>query len=720
MDTISLRNTKFEIVINSNKKMPDDKPTFEFSPITLSGSNSNPFLLLDELDEDEEYRVNNNSHKVINNTEQKRKTRKSKKKSSITQIPYTAVSNLTELPSDIILHIFEYLFPFFNVITNLTSASSEAITDTTKLECILYISKTFKKSIKVSKYWIPHCVTLETREVVDGVILRFFDYLLVNKNLFYRVFVTECENFLTVSMFWDLLLELLNQNEKLVHESSDDIHEVIRMVFEQVHHSDYFCQMYLPKIFKYGDVENVVFHGTEEEWRSFYIKFCRLLKRFTNMTQNMEYVQKLNSAVVESLTGFMEHELKRMKRKLLNTKTSNTPNAKQGLDKVQTRIEQLFTFLYVKMRTPILWENGANNSASFIYSSIAMIQESQRDETSIGLNFFKEPSKQRTLLAAIFLLSEYLLTGLFFSNRFSLLDEILEVVEDSTDLDCVVSSKDVRNPIPYLISTFFGNFILINSRSDKVELVDKFCNMVHRICKIYDNNSMLSGSHFHTIHIELISSACERLAEFEDDLPMVDFVFKTFTKCFVAFMSSCSVSVAQSLIPQTVWKSHFHILHVALENVNVFKYLLSSDIRELNDAYKQLLYKDCCVEIPNYTDLELLVPNLLPSIIRTLFDRALKISINRNRNKITRRSVKDNKRHSLKERKNPNEKMIARLEMLRSYYGKDTRDMINNHSYLKTTLSIMLNAEKTNECNILFNKFVNLLESWGMDRVGEI
>lgn len=138
-----------------------------------------------------------------------------------------------ELPPEILLNIIDFTIPFFSSLEQVLNGrvfddESKRDTNTVLKNVILrmekFISYTIHSQEQVSKmipmfnsltftYFNSEAVTrkedLLLRRGVELIVKEIFNFVLVSKNSFHKILITDCYNITTVKLFWDLLFHLL-------------------------------------------------------------------------------------------------------------------------------------------------------------------------------------------------------------------------------------------------------------------------------------------------------------------------------------------------------------------------------------------------------------------------------------------------------------------------------------------------------------------------------
>lgn len=547
---------------------------------------------------------------------------------------------LNHLPAELLIYIFDFTCPFFQMLSEYDKTTTCSTCSTHEQVLVRIIPQFFKLHVAPSEreeHWKLRVVNVHNYAdkkrkflIEDLLENSFMNYLLVNKQCFYRVFVTECSENDSVRLFWEFLgISLQNIHaiaETILcqvpfrpkswlylfggtHISKINDHELIEHVIRLQNSSEHFVELYLNGG-KFGLNSSIMDNNNNRSWTSHpmlnfssnepwrnYLNFLRRkFKKHTQLVQNPNYIFQVNQTVTLLLTThhkysnqFVERQYKMIAKKKYETSSSNME---------RERMCEFLQLLYEEFKVPLSmslkqvpWDPRSDrfkiqseilNTTCLAFETTCEHSQTDLFTTLLSSNILHNDSltlEEKTLhIVALLFSNSGLLTSLFLTFRLEQLFQLLQMVEEHAN-NVLTKRVNANDSISHLLQHVMKNIKLLVQREDHV--IQTLCQVLSKIWKISNIDISLTSC----LNV-WIQETCFKLDVFEEEEESLKtFILSTFETIFCQLYSFYRPHEIEQAMERTCENGcRRHMGHVLLENAlrnaNVFEIVLNTSFHQ--------------------------------------------------------------------------------------------------------------------------------------------
>ncbi|KAG2381867.1 hypothetical protein C9374_005659 [Naegleria lovaniensis] len=657
--------------------------------------------------------------------------------------------NFVDLPSEILIYIFDFIVPLFHILSH---HAKEFITHEEIL--IRLIPQFFKIQIspptaptyyqynreQYTRLFMENQVPIYAERILsflleDVIENSFVNFLLISKQCFYRVFVTECSENDSIRLLWEFLGSSIQNCREIAEtillqapfkpkpwlylfggtQHAATTNDLIASVIKLQNSSDHFVELYLNKRFRlYQWTNNIwmfalnpVLKPTNEQWRDYLNLLRKKFKQHTQLTSNPIYVMKLSHTMSTFLNSqyvqnFAERQYRIRTQKKCGQKKSSIRNRE---NKERERMYELLKLIYVECKVPITVSIENTDVQCVILNAICMACEmaheySNIDSTDIFTtvlssnilhnDILTKEEKEQLILDLLFN-NCGMLTSLFLTFRFEQLFNLLQLLEGQ-DTNNSTRKVHANESVSHLLEYFMENIKMIFNCVNHSYIVQTLCNVLSRVWRLHIIDISLTAP-----LNRLIKHACAKMSVFEDET-LKKFVLTTFETLLQHLYSLYrpyeifeALNMQGNCLNNRTRMGHV-ILENSLRNVNIFEIVLTTPFQQSGHdtmmktlSVRQVLGQE--QDLPIYGPMfTFLVPTCCWNanvsrkqdahsefVSPTIFDAVLSISFN-TKGRVTNywsRRARSSITSKEQDDSMPLEKLMSRMNVLRKYIGHD-------------------------------------------------
>ena len=635
--------------------------------------------------------------------------KRAKTKSVAKKTLYRSSFTLLDLPSEIFLHIVDFIIPFFSIMTEKNSIEGVGIPNAGSLMIDIVVTYFKNLGFETSGRYAYLNVnkTKFKIHIMEYAWQNFLNLLLVNKECFHDAFITDTND--VVQLWWEFLAILVSSSESIVDTVMNNTsfhsnvpldikfntNKLIGFVLGITNSPNYFCERFLmgnkfrllgeSKLYdNLGCVPDAIFQKSLAIVRQH-------LKKYKTLVTNEKYIKNINEEMVRTTLSIEEHF------------DSLKKQATKSVDMIPTRIVlhilKLMQLVYIECKIPLLCETSFQ--ASNIYATMVVVDRLANSNlfstifnSNILENTSKTVSQQEFEMIEVLFAQPSLLTSLVLSQRY---EEVLSWVNIAT----IAMSKSRGNfeTIGYLVEHVIVYSDVLYHQHDVT-------NLMNVISKVWTFCAKNNDSDLYCYYmVTLINKTCIRLTKMDDrgEGDLKSFTFNLFCKIFRFLMRVGPTPIEKVKLSRQ--RKMPNILHHALQHLDVFNYIVKLLRKNNPSSLQQMLYPE---GFPEKID------------CYTLFDRCFYYTFSYKQGYSYRQRTKfvimkgDSDKTLLVER------MVERMETVFALYGMEDSVKMLELSPIKLLEKYSQKPDISSKARRSIDQLISLIETWGYKKKPEI